>query len=224
MNWACRNLLESEGTKGRARPQSRTWMFRIGLGMCASATSQGRSRSNQSLKDWQDRGVLLENDIVMSSSLFMLITYYSVMTDTYERDWHFIIHISPILIRISVTDIIRSVTPLWYQFIPFFGDHYDIIFYSYQWCHILLSCTIYLQSSAISYHSVLILCYYCTICSHSFIMGSFLRLVCPLLIVSSTCTNNTLDVFIIFQNSPSTTLALQAQLCLNTYELWCVLV
>ena len=29
---------------------------------------------------------LLENDIVMSSSLFMLITYYSVMTDTYERD------------------------------------------------------------------------------------------------------------------------------------------
>ena len=29
---------------------------------------------------------LLEIDIVMSSSLFMLITYYSVMTDTYERD------------------------------------------------------------------------------------------------------------------------------------------
>ena len=31
---------------------------------------------------------VLENDIVMSSSLFMLITYYSVMTDTYECDWH----------------------------------------------------------------------------------------------------------------------------------------
>ena len=31
---------------------------------------------------------LLENDIVMSSSLFMLITYYSVMTDTNEHDWH----------------------------------------------------------------------------------------------------------------------------------------
>ena len=30
--------------------------------------------------------LLLENDIVMSSLLFMLITYYSVMTDTYERD------------------------------------------------------------------------------------------------------------------------------------------
>ena len=29
---------------------------------------------------------VLENDIVMSSSLFMLITYYSVMIDTYERD------------------------------------------------------------------------------------------------------------------------------------------
>ena len=53
--------------------------------------------------------VVLEIDIVMSSSLFMLITYYSVMTD-----------------------MIISVTPLWYHFIPFFGDHYDIIFYSYQ--------------------------------------------------------------------------------------------
>ena len=30
--------------------------------------------------------VVLENDIVMSSSLFMLITYYSVLTDTNERD------------------------------------------------------------------------------------------------------------------------------------------
>ena len=29
---------------------------------------------------------LLEIDIVMSSSLFMLITYYSVMTDTNEHD------------------------------------------------------------------------------------------------------------------------------------------
>ena len=29
---------------------------------------------------------LLEIDIVMSSSLFMVITYYSVMTDTNERD------------------------------------------------------------------------------------------------------------------------------------------
>ena len=29
---------------------------------------------------------LLENDIVMSSSLFMLITYYSVLRDTNERD------------------------------------------------------------------------------------------------------------------------------------------
>ena len=30
--------------------------------------------------------LLLEIDIVMSSSLFMLITYYSVMTDTNECD------------------------------------------------------------------------------------------------------------------------------------------
>ena len=30
--------------------------------------------------------LLLEIDIVMSSSLFMLITYYSVMTDTNEHD------------------------------------------------------------------------------------------------------------------------------------------
>ena len=30
--------------------------------------------------------LLLENDIVMSSSLFMLITYYSVLRDTNERD------------------------------------------------------------------------------------------------------------------------------------------
>ena len=142
-----------------------------------------------------DIDLLLENDIVMSSSLFMLITYYSVMTDTYERDWHFIIYISPILIRISITNIIISVTPLWYHFIPFFGDHYDIIFYSYQWYHISLSRTIYLQSSAITYHSDLILCYYCTICSLSFIMGSFLGLFRPLLIVSSTRTNNTLDVY-----------------------------
>ena len=29
---------------------------------------------------------VLEIDIVMSSSLFMLITYYSIMTDTYECD------------------------------------------------------------------------------------------------------------------------------------------
>ena len=29
---------------------------------------------------------MLEIDIVMSSSLFMLITYYSVMTDTNECD------------------------------------------------------------------------------------------------------------------------------------------
>ena len=31
-----------------------------------------------------DPSVVLENDIVMSSSLFMLITYYSIMTDTNE--------------------------------------------------------------------------------------------------------------------------------------------
>ena len=31
---------------------------------------------------------MLEIDIVMSSLLFMLITYYSVMTDTNEHDWH----------------------------------------------------------------------------------------------------------------------------------------
>ena len=30
-----------------------------------------------------------------------------------------------------MTDMIKSVTPLWYHFIPFFGDHYDIIFYSH---------------------------------------------------------------------------------------------
>ena len=29
---------------------------------------------------------MLENDIVMSSSLFMLITYYSVLRDTNEHD------------------------------------------------------------------------------------------------------------------------------------------
>ena len=33
-----------------------------------------------------ERFRLLEIDIVMSSSLFMLITYYSVMTDTNEHD------------------------------------------------------------------------------------------------------------------------------------------
>ena len=145
---------------------------------------------------WQDgMRIVLEIDIVMSSSLFMLITYYSVLSDTNECDWHSIRCISPILIRISVTDMIISVTSLWYHFIPFFGDHYDIIFYSYQWCHISLSCTIYLQSSVITYHSDLILCYYCTICSLPFIMGSFLGLFRPLLIVSSTHTNNTLDVY-----------------------------
>ena len=47
----------------------------------------------------------------------------------------------------------------------------------------------------ITYHSDLILCYYCTICSLPFIMGSFLGLFCPLLIVLSTHTNNTLDVY-----------------------------
>ena len=31
---------------------------------------------------------MLEIDIVVSSSLFMLITYYSVVTDTNECDWH----------------------------------------------------------------------------------------------------------------------------------------
>ena len=34
------------------------------------------------------RGVMLEIDIVMSSLLFMLITYCSVVTDTNEHDWH----------------------------------------------------------------------------------------------------------------------------------------
>ena len=53
----------------------------------------------------------------------------------------------------------------------------------------------YIQSSAIIYHSDLILCYYCTICSLSFIMGSVLELFHALLIVSSTCTNITLDVY-----------------------------
>ena len=33
-----------------------------------------------------DQCLLLENDIVMSSSLFMLITYYSVLRDTNECD------------------------------------------------------------------------------------------------------------------------------------------
>ena len=36
----------------------------------------------------QQKGQVLEIDIVMSSSLFMLITYYSVMTDTNKCDWH----------------------------------------------------------------------------------------------------------------------------------------
>ena len=116
----------------------------------------------------EKQGGVLEINIVMSISLFMLITYYSVMTDTNECDWHSLEYISPILIRISMTDIIRSVTPLWYHFIPFFGDHYNIIFYSYSWCHTLLSCTIYLQSSMITYHSDLILCYYSTIHMFSF--------------------------------------------------------
>ena len=57
--------------------------------------------------------------------------------------------------------------------------------------------TIYLQSTAILHHSLLILGYYCIICSHSFIMGSFLGLFCPLLIVTFTSTNNTLDVYIL---------------------------
>ena len=121
---------------------------------------------------------LLKIDIVMSSLLsWLLLTIVSWLT------------------LISVTDMIRSVTPLWYHFISSFADHYDIIFYSYWWCHISLSHTIYLQSSVIPYYSDLILCYYCTICSLSFIMGSLLGLFHPLLIVSSTHTNNTLDVF-----------------------------
>ena len=37
-------------------------------------------------QDLHEERMLLEIDIVMSSSLFMLITYYSVMTDTYEHD------------------------------------------------------------------------------------------------------------------------------------------
>ena len=121
----------------------------------------------------------------MSSLLFMLITYYSVVTDTCQS----------LQIIISITDMIRSVTPLWYHFIPSFADHYNIIFYSYWWCHTSLSQTIHiLQSSVITYHSDLILCYYCIICSLSFIMGTFLGLFHPLLIVSSTCTKNTLDI------------------------------
>ena len=39
--------------------------------------------------DWMggaSKVLLLEIDIVMSSVLFMLITYYSVMTDTNEHD------------------------------------------------------------------------------------------------------------------------------------------
>ena len=51
--------------------------------------------------------MMLENDIVMSSSLFMLITYYSIMTDTNEFET-FIRYISPILIRVSMTDISQS--------------------------------------------------------------------------------------------------------------------
>ena len=138
---------------------------------------------------------VLEINIVMSSLLFMITTYYSVVTDTNECNWHSLGLSFLHSVRISMTDMIRSVTPLWYHFIPSFADHYNIIFYSYWWCHISLSCTIYLQSGAITYHSDLILCYYCTICSLPFIMGSFLGLFHPLLIVSSTCTNNTLDVF-----------------------------
>ena len=85
-----------------------------------------------------------------------------------------------------------SVTSLWYHFILFFIDHYNIIFLFLSMMSYLI---IYLQYSTIFYHSVLILCYYCTIYSHSFIMGSFLGLFCPLLIVSSTYTNNTQDVY-----------------------------
>ena len=48
-----------------------------------------------------------------------------IVTLTFIRD------ISPILIRITVTDMIRSVTPVWYHFISSFADHYDIIFFSY---------------------------------------------------------------------------------------------
>ena len=43
-------------------------------------------------------------------------------------------------------------------------------------CHIPLYHTIYLQSTAIPHHSVFVLWNYCTRCSHSFIMGSFLEL------------------------------------------------
>ena len=87
----------------------------------------GNAISPEDVSQW----AVLEINIVMSSLLFMLITYYSVVTDTNEHDLTFIRYISPILIRISVTDMIRSVTPLWYYFIPFFADHYNIIFYSY---------------------------------------------------------------------------------------------
>ena len=51
--------------------------------------------------------------------------------------------------------------------------------------------TIYFQSTAILHHSVHILSHYCTIP----IMGSFLGLFHPLLIISSTYTNNTLNVY-----------------------------
>ena len=51
--------------------------------------------------------------------------------------------------------------------------------------------TIYFQSTAILHHSVHILSHYCTIP----IMGSFLGLFHPLLIISSTHTNNTLNVY-----------------------------
>ena len=53
-----------------------------------SSTCVPASCQNRNLVSSGMRHLLLEIDIVMSSSLFMLITYYSVMTGTNERDWH----------------------------------------------------------------------------------------------------------------------------------------
>ena len=139
---------------------------------------------------------MLEIDIVMSSLLFMLITYYSVVADTNEHDWY--------SLDIFLLYLWGEAWLTWLSQSHHYGTischSLVIITTSYS---ILINDVILHYLTPYTYNLVWlltililhILYYYCTICSLSFIMGSFLELFCPLLIVSSTCTNNTLDVY-----------------------------
>ena len=58
------------------------------LACAKSCTPPTHLWPNFEIWDQNSRQGVLEINIVMSSSLFMFITYYSVMTDTNECDWH----------------------------------------------------------------------------------------------------------------------------------------